>query len=105
LTRPRARCVVPLDNSGVPPEYAWSRKRDHIIDSAPSGKDQADIEGLSIGRWTDEHRDRALAGLEGSTVMSKCVQHVVIVDAVLAGARLDVDADCARSETPAVNIC
>ena len=37
--------------------------------------------------------------------MSKCVHHVVVVDIVLAGARLDVDAGYVRSEPPVVNIC
>jgi len=67
--------------------------------------DHPNLERLGNGRWTDEHRDRIVVGLEGSPMMSKCVQHVVVADTVLAGARLDVHANSARIRTSAVNIC
>ncbi len=60
---------------------------------------------VGVGRWTDEHRDRVVVSLEGSPVMSICVQHVVVADTVLAGACLDVRADSARQEASAVNMC
>jgi hypothetical protein len=47
--------------------------------------DDADLERLTSPGRTDEHRDLSIVGFEGSPVVSKGVEHVVIGDAVLAG--------------------
>ena len=52
--------------------------------------DDPDLQRLSRHRWTDEHRDRKVIGFECSPMMTQCVQHVIVGDTVLAGARLDV---------------
>ena len=52
--------------------------------------DDGDLQRIGARRRTDEHRDRVVVGLEGSPVMSEGMEHVVIGDTVLAGARLDV---------------
>ena len=57
---------------------------------ASSVIDDADFQRLSIRGRSDEHRDVGIIGLESSPVVSECVEHVVIGDTVLAGARLDV---------------
>ena len=44
----------------------------------------------SVCRRPDEHGYIRIIGLERSPVMSYCVQHVVVGDTVLAGARLNV---------------
>jgi hypothetical protein len=38
-------------------------------------------------------------------VMSKCVEHVIVCDAVLAGCGLDVHSHSVRSSEEIVNIC
>lgn len=67
--------------------------------------DHTDLQRLAFGRRTDEHRDVGIIGLEASPVMSECMEHVVIGDTVLAGARLDVHDVTLRSEPSIVNIC
>jgi hypothetical protein len=52
--------------------------------------DDADLQGLAVRGRSDQHRDVEIVGLEASPVVSQCVEHVVIGDTVLAGARLDV---------------
>jgi hypothetical protein len=67
--------------------------------------DNSDLHRLGIGRRPDEHRDVWVISLERSPVVSECMQHVVIRDTVLAGARLDVHELSLRSELTVVNIC
>jgi len=52
--------------------------------------DDADLQRFGARRRADEHRDRVVVGLEGLPVMSKGVEHVVVRNTVLAGARLDI---------------
>lgn len=52
--------------------------------------DDADLEWCAAAVWADEQGDVGVVGGERSPVMSVRVQHVVVVDAVLVGARLDV---------------
>jgi len=66
--------------------------------------DNTDLERLTVGRRPDEHGDVGIIGLEASPVMSKGVEHVVIDDAVLAGARLDVHPPRLRTRLRIVNI-
>jgi hypothetical protein len=51
--------------------------------TTPTSSGAADVDG------PDEHRHVGIVGLECSPAVSKCVQHVVIDDTVLAGARLE----------------
>lgn len=67
--------------------------------------DHTDLQWLAIGGRSDEHRDVGIVGLEASPVVSECVEHVVIGDTVLAGARLDVHHVRLRTRPPIVNIC
>ena len=67
--------------------------------------DHADLDRFGAGGGADEHRDSVVVGLESSPMMSKCVQHVVVADTVLPGARLDVQADSLRNRTIIVNTC
>jgi len=64
-----------------------------------------DLQRFSTRRWTDEHRDRILPGLESSPVVSKGVKHVVVGNTVLAGARLDVEPQMVTTSRIVVNIC
>ena len=66
--------------------------------------DNANLERLSVRRRSDEHRDVGIVSLEGSPVVSECVEHVVIGDTVLAGARLDVHPVMLGTEPTNVNI-
>jgi hypothetical protein len=52
--------------------------------------DDADLQGLAVRGRSNERRDVGIVGLEASPVVSQCMEHVVIGDTVLAGARLDV---------------
>jgi hypothetical protein len=67
--------------------------------------DDADLEWCCGGRRADEHRHVGVVGLERSPVMSKCVQHVVVGDTVLAGAPIDVHEVMLRRQGPIVNRC
>lgn len=67
--------------------------------------DDADLQRVTVGGWPDEHRDVGVIGLEASPVMSKCVEHVVVGDTVLAGARLNVHSVTLRTAPANVNIC
>src|SRR4051812_27346123 len=53
--------------------------------------DDADLERFRTAGWSDVHRDVRVIGLERLPVVAECVEHVVVADTVLAGARLDVD--------------
>ncbi len=50
--------------------------------------DNTNLQRLTVCGWSDEHRDVGVIGLESSPVESRCVEHVVIGDTVLACARL-----------------
>jgi hypothetical protein len=52
--------------------------------------DDTNLQGLAVRGRSDEHGDVGIVGLEASPVVSQCMEHVVIGDTVLAGARLDV---------------
>ncbi len=67
--------------------------------------DDADFQRLAARGRPDEHRDVGIVGLEASSVVSQCMEHVVIGDTVLAGARLDVHLVRLRSGHRTVNIC
>ena len=67
--------------------------------------DDTDFQRLSIRGRSNEHRDVGIIGLESSPVVSECVEHVVIGDTVLAGARLDVHPFRLRTKSFTVNIC
>jgi len=67
--------------------------------------DNANLQRLAVRRWSDEHRDVGIIGLEASPVVSECVEHVVIGDTVLACARLDVHRVMLRIEPAGVNMC
>ncbi len=67
--------------------------------------DDADFQRLAVRGRSDEHRDVGIVGLEASPVVSQCMEHVVIGDTVLAGARLDVHSIRLRSGALIVNIC
>jgi hypothetical protein len=67
--------------------------------------DDADLHGLAARGGSDEHGDVGIVGLEASPVVSQCMEHVVIGDTVLAGARPDVHPFRLRIGPPVVNIC
>ena len=67
--------------------------------------DDTDLQRLSARRRADEHRDRVIVSLEGSPVMSKGVEHVVVGDTVLASARLDVHFSRVATNGMTVNTC
>ncbi len=67
--------------------------------------DNTNLQRLTVHRWSDEHRDVGIVGLEASPVVSQCMEHVVIGDTVLAGARLDVHTWRLRVGLRVVNIC
>ena len=61
--------------------------------------------GSPLADDADEHRHVGIVGLEASPVVSQRVEHVVIGDNVLAGARLDVHPVRLRIGLRVVNIC
>ena len=67
--------------------------------------DDTNLQRLIVRRRCDEHRDVGIIGLEASPVVSQCVEHVVIGDTVLAGARLDVHSVRLCTGLAIVNIC
>jgi hypothetical protein len=67
--------------------------------------DDTNFQRLTVRGRSDEHRDVGIVGLEASPVVSQCMEHVVIGDTVLAGARLDVHPVRLRIELRIVNIC
>jgi hypothetical protein len=67
--------------------------------------DNADFQRLAVRGRSDEHRDVGIVGLEASPVVSQCMEHVVIGDTVLSGARLDVHSIRLRREQLIVNSC
>ncbi len=67
--------------------------------------DNANFQRLPVRRRPDEHRDVGVIGFEASPVVSQCVEHVVIGDTVLAGARLDVHPVRLRIGPVVVNMC
>mgnify|MGYP007046912123 FL=1 len=66
--------------------------------------DHPDFERPSVAGRSDEHRDAGISCLERSPVVSECMQHVVIRDTVLAGARLDVNEPSLRRFDSIVNM-
>jgi hypothetical protein len=66
--------------------------------------DDADLQRCSVRRRSNEHRHVRIIGLEPSPVVSECMEHVVIGDTVLAGARLDVHLFRLRIQMACVNI-
>jgi hypothetical protein len=67
--------------------------------------DNTNLERFTVRGRSDEHRDVGVVGFEASPVVSQCVEHVVVGDTVLAGARLDVHLLRLRTGTRIVNIC
>ena len=67
--------------------------------------DNTDLSRFTVRGRSDEHRDVGIIGLEASPVVSQCMEHVVIGDTVLAGARLDVHPVRLRIGVRIVNIC
>lgn len=67
--------------------------------------DDTDLQRFTVRGRSDEHRDVGIVGLEASPVVSQCMEHVVIGDTVLAGARLDVHSVRLRTGLPIVNMC
>ncbi len=67
--------------------------------------DNADLQRLAVRGGSDEHCDVGIVGLEASPVVPQCMEHVVIGDTVLAGARLDVHPVRLRIGLRIVNIC
>ena len=46
--------------------------------------DNTNLQRLTVRGRSDEHRDVGIIGLEASPVVSKCMEHVVFGDTVLA---------------------
>ena len=67
--------------------------------------DNTDLQRLTVRGRSDEHGDVGIIGFEASPVVSQCMEHVVIGDTALAGARLDVHPVRLRIGLPIVNIC
>lgn len=67
--------------------------------------DDADLQGLAARGRSDEHGDVGIIGFEASPVVSQCMEHVVIGDTALAGARLDVHRVRLRIGLRIINIC
>ena len=67
--------------------------------------DDTNLQRLSVRGRSDEHGDVGIVGFEASPVVSQRVEHVVIGDTVLAGARLDVHPVRLRTGLVIVNIC
>lgn len=67
--------------------------------------DNTDLQRLTLRGRSDEHRDVGIIGFEASPVVSQSMEHVVIGDTVLAGARFDVPAVRLRIGLRIVNIC
>jgi hypothetical protein len=67
--------------------------------------DNTDLQRLTLRGRSDEHRDVGIIGFEASPVVSQSMEHVVIGDIVLAGARLDVHPSRLPIGPPVVNIC
>jgi len=67
--------------------------------------DNADFQRLAARGRSDGHGDVGIVGLEASPVVSDCVEHVVIGDTVLAGARLDVHSVRLSTGLAFVNTC
>ena len=67
--------------------------------------DDTHLERLPVRGRADEHRGAGIARLEASPLVSKSMQHAVVGDIVLAGARLDVHLDTVKLLAHVVNIC
>ena len=67
--------------------------------------DDTNLQRLSVRGRSDEHGDVGIVSLEASPVVSQRMEHVVVGDTVLAGARLDVHCVRLRSGHAVVNIC
>jgi len=68
----------------------WIEPASHDDRNAIGIVDDADLQRFTGRGRSDEHRDVGIVGRKASPVVSQCVEHVVIRDTVLAGARLDV---------------
>ena len=64
-----------------------------------------DLQRISLRRWANEHRDCWVVSLECSPVVSNSMEHVIFVDAVLAGFGFDVQEARLRRVPPFVNMC
>jgi hypothetical protein len=67
--------------------------------------DDTNLQRFTLRGRADEHRDVGIVSLEASPVVSQRMEHVVVGDTVLAGARLDVHLVTLRIGWTAVNIC
>ena len=67
--------------------------------------DDTNLQRITRRGRSDEHRDIGIVGLEAPPMMSECMEHVVIGDTVLAGARLDVRFHSLRRRAARVNMC
>jgi hypothetical protein len=67
--------------------------------------DNTDLQRLTLRGRSDEHRDVGIIGFEASPVVSQSMEHVVIGDTVLSGARLDVHFPRLRHAPTTVNMC
>ena len=67
--------------------------------------DDTDFKGVARPGWSNEHRDRRVVGHEGSPVVSECVSHVFVVDAVLSCTGLNVHSSSLREDLDNVNMC
>jgi hypothetical protein len=69
-----------------PPPLQELGSRRHRVDDGHAlvVLNHTDLQRLSSHRRSDEHRHRRVVGDERSPVMSNCVEHVVVVDAVLS---------------------
>ena len=67
--------------------------------------DDTNFQRLTVRGWSDEHRDGGIVSFEAAPVVSECVEHVVLGDAVLAGARLDVHIARLYARHRFVNTC
>lgn len=108
LRRPNVRgrrLVVLVWSSWCPPTFQELGSGTHGVDDCHAFGiiDDSDFQRLSVCGWSNEHRDLGMVRLECSPVMSECVDHVVIGDTVLAGARLDVHLFTLRTDVTIVN--
>ncbi len=89
-----------------PPLQELASGRHRVDDGdALSVFDHTNLQRFTSSRRPNEHRDRRIVGLEGSPVMSNCVGHVIVVDAVLSCCGLDVHDNRLRQVEPSVTIC
>ena len=70
-----------------PPPFQKLRPRWHWVDDGHALVvfDDANLQRFTGTGRPDEHRDRLVVGVKCSPVMSNCVEHVIVVDAMLSG--------------------